>query len=144
DDEAFAALPVDVRMLGGVATGTRALRRQLPPPGWCSMAGSGMSTREFLHHLDVFVYQGPWDVAAHIAALEAMSAELPAVLPLAARDTFRHAAAYAAPAEVEGTLARLVAEPDVRNDLIRRGRQFVRSSSEPWGALFEVLSRNAT
>lgn len=136
---AWSGTQVDVRMLAGVATGTRALRLELPPPGWCSMAGLGMSKREFLSHLDVFVYQGVWNTAAQVAALEAISAGLPTVLPLAAQDALGHASTYAAPAEVGRTLARFVAEPEFGRDLIRAGRQFVQCSSEPWVLLFSAL-----
>ncbi len=132
---------IDVRMLAGVATGTRALRLDVPPPGWCSLAGTGMSTREFLNHLDVFVYQGPWNVAAHVAALEAISAGRPTVLPLAAWDDLGHASCYAAAPEVEHTLARIRDEPGLRQDMIRRGTQFLTALSAPWASLFGTLPR---
>ncbi|GGK73519.1 glycosyltransferase family 2 protein [Ornithinimicrobium pekingense] len=83
-DDIRAAYPedgLDVRLLHGAATPTRALRRTLPPPSWLSLAGTGMTSREFLSHLDVFVYQGEWDVTAEVAALEALAAGLPCVLP---------------------------------------------------------------
>lgn len=132
---------VDVRMLAGMATGTRALRLEVPPPGWCSLAGTGMSTREFLNHLDVFVYQGPWNVASHVAALEAISAGRATVLPLAARDDLGDASRYAAAPEVEHTLACLRDEPGLRQDLIRRGRHFLQTVSAPWASLFGTLTR---
>lgn len=131
---------IDVRMLHGVATGCRGLRWELPPPGWCSMAGTGMSTREFLNHLDVFVYQGPWNVTAHVAALEAMSVGLPTLLPLAAQPTFARASTYAAPADVARTLSRLIAEPDRCSEVVARGRDFVRETADSWVALFDSLS----
>ncbi len=136
---AWSGTQVDVRMLAGVATGTRALRLELPPPGWCSMAGLGMSKREFLSHLDVFVYQGAWNTAAQVAALEAISAGLPTVLPLAAQDALGRASTYATPAGVGRALARFVAEPEFGRDLVRAGRKFVQCSSEPWVSLFSAL-----
>ncbi len=72
---------LDVRFLNGCATGIRRAGLALPPPSWLSLAGTGMTNREFLSHLDVFVYQGPWNVASEVATLQAMAAERPVVVP---------------------------------------------------------------
>lgn len=77
-------IPVEVHTLGGLTVPTEVLGRELPPPTWCSFLGTGMTLREFLSHLDVWVYQGRWDLHAEIAALEALAARLPCVLPAAA------------------------------------------------------------
>lgn len=74
-------LTVEVRALGGLSTPTAVLRRALPPPTWLSFLDTGMTVREFLSHLDVWVYYGRWDLHAEIAALEALAAGLPCVLP---------------------------------------------------------------
>ncbi|HSP59667.1 MAG TPA: glycosyltransferase family 2 protein [Ornithinimicrobium sp.] len=88
--ELAAAYPDDleVHLLHGAATPTRVLGRSMPPPSWCSFRGTGMTTREFLNHLDVFVYQGVWDEAAEVAALEALVAGTPCVLPSEATSSF--------------------------------------------------------
>nr|WP_257909293.1 hypothetical protein [Janibacter limosus] len=59
---------------------TRVLGRQQPEPSWLSLAGTGMTVREFLSHLDAWVYLGRWDDEAELAALEAPAAGLPCVL----------------------------------------------------------------
>ncbi|MFK5646809.1 glycosyltransferase [Ornithinimicrobium sp. LYQ121] len=84
--ELRAAYPDDlgVHLLQGAATPARMLGLTLPPPSWCSFRGTGMTSREFLSHLDVYVYQGTWDEAAEVGALEALAAGLPCVLPAAA------------------------------------------------------------
>lgn len=75
---------VEVHALGGLSVPTQVLGRELPPPSWLSFLGTGMTLREFLSHLDVWVYQGTWDLHAEIATLEALAAGLPCVLPEAA------------------------------------------------------------
>ncbi|WP_256839081.1 glycosyltransferase family 2 protein [Ornithinimicrobium faecis] len=77
-------LPVEVHTLGGLTVPSQLLNRELPPPTWLSFLGTGMTLREFLSHLDVWVYQGTWDLHAEIATLEALAAGLPCVLPEAA------------------------------------------------------------
>ncbi|GAA1171588.1 hypothetical protein GCM10009584_10620 [Ornithinimicrobium humiphilum] len=79
--DAYLGEHLDVRSLRGTKTPTAALGRPLPPPSWLSLARTGMTVREFLGSLDVFVYQGTWDAAAEVATLEALAAGLPCVLP---------------------------------------------------------------
>ncbi|MCK0112130.1 glycosyltransferase [Ornithinimicrobium sp. F0845] len=80
-------LEVEVHALSGLTVPTAVLGRDLPPPSWCSFLGTGMTAREFLSHLDVWVYHGRWDLHAEIAALEALAAGLPCVLPAEAAES---------------------------------------------------------
>lgn len=72
--------PVEVHCLHSLASAVKALGRRLPPPSWLSFVGTGMTTREFLSHIDVWVYFGVWDEAAEAAVLEALGAGLPCVV----------------------------------------------------------------
>lgn len=79
--ESYPAQPgVDFHFLAGLGTATRDLGHR-PPPHWLSLAQHGMSTTEFLYHLDFFCYQGPWNMAGQIAVLQAISAGLPVIAP---------------------------------------------------------------
>ena len=71
---------VEVHCLDGLTALSAALGRRLPPPTWLSFAGTGMTTREYLSHIDVWVYLGSWDEAAEHAALEALGAGLPCIV----------------------------------------------------------------
>ncbi len=73
-------MPVEVHCLHGLTTPTTTLGRRLPPPAWVSFAGTGMTRRELLSHLDVWVYFGEWDAKAQVAALRALDAGLPCLL----------------------------------------------------------------
>lgn len=73
-------LPVEVHALHRLTTPTATLGRRLPPPSWVTFAGTGMTRREFLSHLDVWAYFGEWDDKARVAALRALDAGLPCLL----------------------------------------------------------------
>lgn len=73
-------VPVEVHALHRLTSVTTALDRRLPPPAWVSFAGTGMTRRELLSHLDVWAYFGEWDDKARIAALRALDAGLPCLL----------------------------------------------------------------
>lgn len=73
-------LPVELHCLGRVRTPTRLLGQHKQPPSWSSFAGTTMTLREYLSHIDIWVYFGEWDAAAQIATLEALDAGLPCVL----------------------------------------------------------------
>lgn len=84
---AFPVLPQcgpgqpEVRLLSGTRTVREVLDVPLPPVNWLSLEGTGTPVREFLAQLDVWVYQGRWDATAEVAALEAIEAGLPCLLP---------------------------------------------------------------
>lgn len=142
-----AAYPVgpdhDLRFLAGCATGTRRSRRSLPPPGWLSLAGTGMTRAEFLSHLDVFVYQGPWNLSAEIAALQALAAGRPAVLPLEAEPALGGAAVFAAPSALPDELTRLLADEERVASLVRAGRRLLRGRASTWGNLMTDVGEDA-
>lgn len=105
-----ASRAVEVHCLHGLSSVTTSLGRRLPPPSWLSFTGTGMTTREFLSHLDVWVYFGVWDRAAEHAALEALGAGLPCLLGEEAASSrlpglVRHIAPEAAGSALEGLLA---------------------------------------
>ena len=71
---------MELHALQGLRTLVAVTEHPMRPPSWVSFAGTGMSVREFLSHLDVWVYFGEWDTAAEVSALEALGAGLPCVL----------------------------------------------------------------
>lgn len=73
-------IPVEVHCFHRLSNPTTTLGRRLHPPSWVSFAGTGMTRREFLSHLDVWVYFGEWDDKARDAALRALDAGLPCLL----------------------------------------------------------------
>lgn len=138
-DDTAAAYPVDggwdVRFLGGCATGARRLRSPMAPPGWLSLAGTGMTTQEFLSHLDLYVYQGPWTLVAEVAALEAMAAGRPAVLPPSARPHLHEAAACTGPSGAAAEVQSLLSDPGRSDALARAGRRLVLQRLSSWREL---------
>lgn len=78
------AVPLELHALHGLTTPLTVLRRHEPPAWWVSMDGTGMDVREYLAHLDVWLYLGEWDLTAELAALEALGAGLPCILGEAA------------------------------------------------------------
>ncbi|MCW4601997.1 hypothetical protein ON003_10560 [Janibacter hoylei] len=105
-------VPVEVHCLHGLGAVTKALGRRRPPPSWLSFAGTGMTPREFLSHLDAFVHLGVWDRAAEHATREALAAGLPCVVGTdAAPSGLTGRIRCVAPDEVGAALAELLAEP---------------------------------
>ncbi len=83
------------------------------PSSWVPLAGSGMSEREFLAHIDVWVYFGVWDTAAQVAALEALGAGLPCVLGAAAATSgLEGPVRCVPPAEARAAIEELLASSD--------------------------------
>ena len=130
-----ASSAYDLRFLAGCATGTRRTRRSLPPPGWLSLAATGMTRVEFLSHLDIFVYQGPWSLSAEIGALQALAAGRPVVLPLEAEPALGGAALCTAPSALPDALARLLADEALADSLVQAGRRLLRGRASTWGNL---------
>lgn len=79
-DPAATPVPIELHGLQGLKTPLTALELDMRPPTWVSFAGKNLTPREFLSHIDVWVYFGEWDAIAQIAALEALAAGLPCVL----------------------------------------------------------------
>ncbi|WP_435202025.1 glycosyltransferase family 2 protein [Janibacter sp. GS2] len=79
-DAASSPRPVELHGLQGLNVPVSVVGHPMRPPSWVSFAGTGMSAREFLSHIDVWVYFGRWDTAAEIATLEALGAGLPCVI----------------------------------------------------------------
>lgn len=75
-----ATTPAELHGLQGLNTPRTVLELDMRPPTWVSFAGKNLTPREFLSHIDVWVYFGQWDTIAQIAALEALAAGLPCVL----------------------------------------------------------------
>lgn len=105
-------VPVEVHCLHGLGAVTKALGRRRPPPSWLSFAGTGMTPREFLSHIDAFVHLGVWGRAAEHATREALAAGLPCVVGTdAAPSGLTGRIRCVAPDEVGAALAELLAEP---------------------------------
>lgn len=126
--------PYDVRFLQGCATGVRQQGWSRPPVQWLPLLGTAMTVPEFVHHLDVFVYTGPWCPAALVAALQAMALGCPAVLPLEAEGDLGGAAAYAS-ADTLSAVLEEVARPDRGLPLGRAGQHLVRARRDTWAQL---------
>lgn len=82
--EGLKRLRVELHGLHGLTTPMELLQDTDPPSCWVQLTNTGMSVREFLSHIDVWVYFGQWDLTAELAALEALGAGLPCVLGEAA------------------------------------------------------------
>lgn len=73
-------VPLEVHTLAPLTVVSKVLGRRQPPPRWLSLSGTGMTVREYLSHLDVWVHLGRWSDEAELGALEALAAGLPCVL----------------------------------------------------------------
>ncbi|WP_165699981.1 glycosyltransferase [Ornithinimicrobium ciconiae] len=134
---------VEVHALGGLTTPTQVLGRDLPPPSWCSFQGTGMNVREFLSHLDVWVYHGRWDLHAEIAALEALAAGLPCVLPAeAAVSRLQGRVRCVDPWLTAHTLAEMQAEGDLDSTPVHG--HSARHRQDAWAAALTSLLPAAT
>lgn len=119
---------VEVHCLRGLTSVTASLGRRLPPPTWLSFTGTGMSTREFLSHLDVWVYLGVWERAAEHAALEALGAGLPCILgEEAASSRLPGPVRYVAPEAVGSALEGFLTSPSPRGTLADREAEWTRT-----------------
>lgn len=83
-ERAETTLPCELHGLQGLNRPVSIMGYPMRPPSWVSFAGTGLTVREFLSHIDMWVYFGEWDTQAEIAALEALGAGLPCVLGEAA------------------------------------------------------------
>src|SRR5699024_2733552 len=100
----------EIHVLGGARTAAEV--RGALPLHWVVHPFHGLSTREFLHGLDVYVYytNSAYVEAFGRAPLEAMAAGVPTILPPCFRDLFGEAAIYAEPGDVRRTIDTLVAD----------------------------------
>jgi len=100
----------EIHVLGGARTAAEV--RGALPLNWVVHPFHGLSTREFLHGLDVYVYytNSAYVEAFGRAPLEAMAAGVPTILPPCFRDLFGEAAIYAEPGDVRRTIDTLVAD----------------------------------
>jgi hypothetical protein len=107
----LAAYPDDgsmrVRVLGGTTGVAEVLGHE--PATWEVTPFGGMSAREFLAGIDVFVYQHHPDLVEAFGrtVLEAMAAGVPVVVPPALQALFGDAARYATPGDVRRSVMEL-------------------------------------
>lgn len=126
----LAAYPDDgsvgVRVLGGTTGVAEVLGYE--PTTWQVTPFGGMSAREFLAGIDVFVYQHHPDLVEAFGrtVLEAMAAGVPAVVPPTLRALFGDAAWYAEPHEVQRCVWDLWRHPEVYRAQRERGLTAVR------------------
>lgn len=106
-----ASPDVEVWVLGGANT-PRSIIGTLPA-NWRVFPFDGISPREFLAQLDVFVYytHDHWVESFGRVIIEAMAAGVPAVLPPQYKGLFDKAALYAPPSKVQSVVQRLINDP---------------------------------
>lgn len=80
DGRTSAVLPAEIHAWQGLGRAQQTVGADLRPPHWVSFAAKDMAPREFLSHLDVWVYVGEWDDVAELGLLEALAAGLPCVV----------------------------------------------------------------
>lgn len=121
----LAAYPDDasvrVRVLGGTTGVAEVLGHE--PRNWEVTPFGGLSPREFLAGIDVFVYQHHPDLVEAFGrtVLEAMASGAPAIVPASLRAVFGDAVLYAEPHQVSGVVQRLWSDPAARTAQRQRG-----------------------
>lgn len=132
-----SSLPVEVHCLRRMTTPAKILGGPSRPVPWSSFAGTGMTVREYLSHLDVWVYLGEWDTVAELAALDALDAGLPCVLGEgAARSGLEGPVRCVAPTDVPAAVAELVGGEAISTGTPRRRH-------DAWSTMLHALVRDA-
>lgn len=112
DDGVTAALPAELHVLQGLKRPLEVMGLETRPASWITFAGRDLTPREFLSHIDVWVYFGEWDAAAELGLLEAQGAGLPCVVGLqAAHVDLTGPVRCVAPALAREAIEELLAEP---------------------------------
>ena len=106
------------------------LRRELGPPaeGWSIVDPAGLTAREFLSRINVFVcFTARRTVQpTRLEVIEALASGTPAVLPAHFRPTFEETAVYVPPAGVADAIDQLRDEGGAREERVEHGREVVR------------------
>jgi glycosyltransferase involved in cell wall biosynthesis len=112
------------------------------PANWTVHRFGAMEALPFLRRLDFFVHYPQEDYIEEFgrAALEAIAAGVPAVLPPVFRESFGEAAVYAEPDEVWDRIEALWRDEAAYLAQARRGRDFVRENSG-WAGFADRLAR---
>jgi hypothetical protein len=115
-----------VSVLGGAKSVARLLGGALPS-NWTVYDFGSVDPRDFLQTLDFFVYytHSSWVESFGRVIIEAMAIGVVVVLPAPYRQLFADAALYAEPADVQGLMRALAANPQAYREQVRRARQFV-------------------
>jgi glycosyltransferase involved in cell wall biosynthesis len=124
---------VDVRILGGVQTALRVLRRMTVPPRWLVYGEDDVTPRAFLHQLDFFVYFPSDRLPSPQTDLlaRAMAGGTVVVLPERFQEYFGDAALYCSPDQLKPTLLRYHADQELYRAQVDRALRFVRQRHQP-------------
>jgi hypothetical protein len=127
------AADMDVRILGGVETALRVLKRMTVPPRWLVYRHDDLTLRTFLHQLDFFVYFPsdrqtfpPVDVMAR-----AMASGTVVVLPERFDEFFGEAAVYCSPEQLKRTLLRYHVDQELYRGQVDTALRFVKQHHLP-------------
>lgn len=122
------------RVMGGPETLTAVFGDEPVPERWVVLAEGEQPTREFLAEIDFFVYfhAENYREAFGRSIVEAMASGCVVILQRSFEPVFGDAAVYCDPAEVEGIVAALYADPDGYAAQAQRGFDYLhRNSSHP-------------
>ena len=127
-------MPVDVRILGGAERAKKVLGQI--PSNWTVLEFDSVDVPGFIGSLDFFVhYPHENEIEAFgRAAIEAMAASVPVILPGDFRENYGGAAVYASPADVYPTIQALWSDREAYEAQIQRGLDFIERNCSP--ALF--------
>lgn len=119
----------DVRFYGDPSTVLNVLGRTKLPGAWLNFHVGDIDRRTYYRSLDYFVHYPQQRAAAGIElpVLEALAAGCVAVLPPWMEAAYGEAAVYAAPQEVQDTLAAFTRDPEAFMQQSRRGVEFARA-----------------
>jgi len=119
---------IRVRIMGGTETCAALLQGRDVPANWELLPYGSMPVREFLAGIDFFVYYDNEHIVEAFgrSILEAMASGCVVILPHKFRNVFGEGALYAEPAEVEGMVRRIHADPAQYAELSARALEHVR------------------
>lgn len=119
---------IRVRIMGGTETCAALLHGRDVPANWELLPYGSMPVREFLAGIDFFVYYDNEHIVEAFgrSILEAMASGCVVILPHKFRNVFGEGALYAEPAEVEGMVRRIHADPAQYAELSARALEHVR------------------
>jgi glycosyltransferase involved in cell wall biosynthesis len=131
-EDILAAYPaksgIEVHILGG-ATSPASLIGEIPK-NWIVHEFGIMHPKEFLAHLDVFIYfsHPNWIESFGRTIIEAMAVGIPVILPEIYKPLFRDAAFYATPQAAVEIALELHENSDLYNSHVERALAFVRKN----------------
>jgi glycosyltransferase involved in cell wall biosynthesis len=119
----------EICVLGGAKSVASFLGGDVPG-NWTVHAFGSMDPQDFLATLDFFVYytHTSWVESFGRVIIEAMAIGVPVILPSPYRQLFADAALYAEPADVQGLIRSLVANPEDYRRHVRQARRFVENN----------------